>query len=110
LLWPAAAQRQQTGQPNSPGETEAEVERARSDLVPHSFAGAQLLGTRARANANLSSGAASRVTCAMPSFDIVSQVNSMEIENMINQARKELANRLISKATGRISSKRMKSG
>jgi uncharacterized protein YajQ (UPF0234 family) len=30
---------------------------------------------------------------AMPSFDIVSQVNSMEVENAINQARKELANR-----------------
>lgn len=29
----------------------------------------------------------------MPSFDIVSRVNSMEIENAINQARKELANR-----------------
>ena len=29
----------------------------------------------------------------MPTFDIVSQVNSMEVENAINQARKELANR-----------------
>jgi uncharacterized protein YajQ (UPF0234 family) len=29
----------------------------------------------------------------MPSFDIVSQVNSMEIENAINQSNKELANR-----------------
>lgn len=29
----------------------------------------------------------------MPSFDIVSEVNSMEIENAINQAKKELANR-----------------
>src|ERR1044071_6380918 len=29
----------------------------------------------------------------MPTFDIVSQVNSMEIENAINQANKELANR-----------------
>src|ERR1051326_8242150 len=29
----------------------------------------------------------------MPSFDIVSQVNKMEIENAVNQARKELANR-----------------
>lgn len=29
----------------------------------------------------------------MPSFDIVSRVNSMEIENAINQANKELANR-----------------
>ncbi len=31
--------------------------------------------------------------CAMPSFDIVSQVNPMEIENAVNQSRKELANR-----------------
>jgi uncharacterized protein YajQ (UPF0234 family) len=30
---------------------------------------------------------------AVPSFDIVSEVNSMEIENAVNQARKELANR-----------------
>ena len=30
---------------------------------------------------------------AMPSFDIVSQVNSMEIENAVNIANKELANR-----------------
>ena len=29
----------------------------------------------------------------MPTFDIVSQVNSMEIENAVNQAKKELANR-----------------
>src|SRR6476620_144444 len=29
----------------------------------------------------------------MPTFDIVSQVNSMEIENAVNQAQKELANR-----------------
>src|SRR5258705_2398518 len=29
----------------------------------------------------------------MPSFDIVSQVNSMEIENAVNQAKKDLANR-----------------
>ena len=29
----------------------------------------------------------------MPSFDIVSEINSMEIENAINQANKELANR-----------------
>ena len=29
----------------------------------------------------------------MPSFDIVSQINSMEVENAINQAKKELANR-----------------
>src|SRR6267154_2779344 len=29
----------------------------------------------------------------MPSFDIVSQVNAMEIENAVNQAKKELANR-----------------
>lgn len=29
----------------------------------------------------------------MPSFDIVSQVSSMEVENAVNQAKKELANR-----------------
>src|SRR5438067_3884803 len=29
----------------------------------------------------------------MPSFDIVSQVNPMEIENAVNQAKKELATR-----------------
>lgn len=29
----------------------------------------------------------------MPTFDIVSEVNSMEIENAVNQANKELANR-----------------
>ena len=29
----------------------------------------------------------------MPSFDLVSQINSMEIENAVNQAKKELANR-----------------
>ncbi len=29
----------------------------------------------------------------MPSFDIVSEVSSMEVENAINQAKKELANR-----------------
>jgi cyclic-di-GMP-binding protein len=29
----------------------------------------------------------------MPSFDIVSQVNSMELENAVNQAKKELATR-----------------
>ncbi len=29
----------------------------------------------------------------MPSFDIVSQLNSMELENAVNQAKKELANR-----------------
>jgi len=34
-----------------------------------------------------------RIAFAMPSFDIVSQVNPMEIENAVNQARKELANR-----------------
>ena len=34
-----------------------------------------------------------RLHCAMPSFDIVSEVNSMEIENAVNQAKKELANR-----------------
>jgi hypothetical protein len=30
---------------------------------------------------------------AMPSFDVVSEVSSMEIENAVNQAKKELANR-----------------
>jgi hypothetical protein len=35
----------------------------------------------------------------MPSFDIVSQVNTMEIENAVNQARKELANRFDFKAS-----------
>jgi uncharacterized protein YajQ (UPF0234 family) len=29
----------------------------------------------------------------MPSFDIVSEVSSMEVENAVNQAKKELANR-----------------
>src|SRR4051794_14269881 len=33
------------------------------------------------------------VPWGMPSFDIVSEVNSMEIENAVNQANKELANR-----------------
>jgi len=32
-------------------------------------------------------------TFFMPSFDIVSQVNPMEIENAVNQSKKELANR-----------------
>lgn len=36
---------------------------------------------------------ASRHSDAMPSFDIVSQVSSMEIENAVNQANKELVNR-----------------
>src|SRR5512134_2647619 len=35
----------------------------------------------------------------MPSFDIVSQVNSMEIENAVNLAQKELANRFDFKGT-----------
>src|SRR5215510_3345181 len=35
----------------------------------------------------------------MPSFDIVSNVNSMEIENAVNQAKKELANRFDFKNT-----------
>jgi uncharacterized protein YajQ (UPF0234 family) len=35
----------------------------------------------------------------MPSFDIVSQVNSMEIENAVNMAKKELANRFDFKGT-----------
>src|SRR6185436_5864264 len=34
-----------------------------------------------------------RTLSLMPSFDIVSQVNSMEIENGVNIAKKELANR-----------------
>ena len=35
----------------------------------------------------------------MPSFDSVSQVNTMEIENAFNQAKKELANRFDFKAS-----------
>src|ERR1041384_2347831 len=35
----------------------------------------------------------------MPSFDIVSKVNSMEIENAVHQAKKELANRFDFKGT-----------
>src|SRR6266851_1898695 len=35
----------------------------------------------------------------MPSFDIVSQVNCMEIENAVNIAKKELANRFDFKGT-----------
>jgi uncharacterized protein YajQ (UPF0234 family) len=35
----------------------------------------------------------------MPSFDIVSQVSTMEIENAVNQAKKELANRFDFKGT-----------
>jgi uncharacterized protein YajQ (UPF0234 family) len=35
----------------------------------------------------------------MPSFDIVSQVNSMEVENAVNMAKKELANRFDFKGT-----------
>src|SRR5688572_22015874 len=35
----------------------------------------------------------------MASFDIVSQVNSMELENAVNQAKKELANRFDFKGT-----------
>jgi len=35
----------------------------------------------------------------MPSFDIVSHVNPMEIENAVNQARKELASRFDFKAS-----------
>src|SRR5438445_12667290 len=34
-----------------------------------------------------------RYAFAMPSFDIVSQVNPMELENAVNQAKKELATR-----------------
>ena len=36
----------------------------------------------------------------MPSFDIVSQVSSMEIENAVNQAKKELATRFDFKDSG----------
>ena len=36
----------------------------------------------------------------MPSFDIVSTVNSMEIENAVNQAQKELATRFDFKGSG----------
>ena len=36
---------------------------------------------------------AARYASLIPSFDIVSQVNSMEIENGVNQAKKELATR-----------------
>lgn len=43
--------------------------------------------------------AATLPSTAMPSFDIVSQVNPMEIENAVNQARKELANRFDFKGT-----------
>ncbi|HSH94233.1 MAG TPA: YajQ family cyclic di-GMP-binding protein [Roseimicrobium sp.] len=35
----------------------------------------------------------------MPSFDIVSQVDSMEVENAVNQAKKELVNRFDFKGT-----------
>jgi cyclic-di-GMP-binding protein len=35
----------------------------------------------------------------MPSFDIVSQVNSMEVENAVNTSKKELANRFDFKGT-----------
>jgi cyclic-di-GMP-binding protein len=35
----------------------------------------------------------------MPSFDIISEVNSMEIENAVNIAKKELANRFDFKGT-----------
>src|SRR6266542_4357031 len=34
-----------------------------------------------------------RIASGMPSFDIVSQVNPLEIENAVNQSQKELANR-----------------
>jgi hypothetical protein len=36
----------------------------------------------------------------MPSFDVVSKVNSMEVENAINQAQKELATRFDFKGSG----------
>ena len=35
----------------------------------------------------------------MPSFDIVSKVNSMEVENAVSQAKKELATRFDFKGT-----------
>jgi cyclic-di-GMP-binding protein len=43
----------------------------------------------------LASTGANRIVydSAMPSFDIVSQVSPMEIDNAVNQAKKELANR-----------------
>src|SRR5438046_999750 len=41
----------------------------------------------------LCAGTPQSYSSVMPSFDIVSQVNPMEIENAVNQARKELANR-----------------
>ena len=40
-----------------------------------------------------SHSATGRYPFGMPSFDIVSEVNSMEIENAVNIAKKELANR-----------------
>jgi hypothetical protein len=46
-----------------------------------------------RTSSLLSFFARYRYGFAMPSFDIVSQVNPMEIENAVNQANKELANR-----------------
>ena len=42
----------------------------------------------------------------MPSFDIVSEVDKQEIDNALNQARKELATRFISKAPSPRSSTR----
>ncbi|MFM8421746.1 MAG: DUF520 family protein, partial [Verrucomicrobiota bacterium] len=36
----------------------------------------------------------------MPSFDVVSKVNSMEVENAINQAQKELQSRFDFKGSG----------
>src|SRR5688572_23053518 len=40
------------------------------------------------------------LTQLMPSFDIVSKVNTMEIENAVNQAKKELATRFDFKGSG----------
>jgi uncharacterized protein YajQ (UPF0234 family) len=48
---------------------------------------------RVQRRKNLPSCRASHYHFAMPSFDIVSEVNSMEIENAVNIAKKELANR-----------------
>ena len=60
------------------------MEAAAVELLP----GGRFFGPR-----RSGSGRAARVGCGMPSFDIVSQVNSMEIENAVNTAKKELVNR-----------------
>jgi hypothetical protein len=48
---------------------------------------------KAAAGKFLPTGSVPGLFSAMPSFDIVSKVNSMEIENAVNQAKKELATR-----------------